>query len=354
MPERLYTIGHSTHPVDRFVELLSMHSVNAVCDVRSNPYSKHNPQFNRGALKGTLDQTGIKYVFLGDHLGARSKHPSHYANGKVQYSMIAATPEFGEGLERIRKGMENYRIAIMCAEKDPLMCHRTILVCRHLRNGDIDIQHILEDGSLESNDDMERRLMRLLKIPEQDLFTTREDLLEQAYDLQGERIAYTISQEESSNIVGEAPKPAPIRIYTIGFTKKSAETFFTKLCKAGVKRVIDARLNNVSQLAGFAKKDDLRFFLRTICNIEYLHILDLAPTQEMLDTYKKRKGDWSAYEQQFNDLISSRKIEETLSRELLDGACLLCSEDEPQHCHRRLVAEYLRSKWNDVEIVHIT
>lgn len=353
MPKRLFTIGHSTHHIEQFIQLLTMHSVDVVCDVRSNPHSKFNPQFSQEMLKASLKLAGIKYVFLGSQLGARSKYPSHYLNGVVQYSKIAATPEFNEGLDRIRKGLDEYRVAIMCAEKDPLMCHRSILVSRHLRNSDIDIQHILADGTLETNDDLERRLKSLLNIPEQDLFMSQEELIERAYDLQGEKIAYTVEQEDEPSSKIEAPKPTRIRIFTIGFTKKSAESFFTTLRKAGVKRLIDIRLNNVSQLAGFTKKEDLQFFLRELCNIEYLHRVDLAPTQEILDTYKKHKGDWLVYEQQFNELISARKIEVSLSRELLDGACLLCSEAEPQNCHRRLVAEYLQAKWNNVEIMHL-
>jgi uncharacterized protein (DUF488 family) len=144
-----------------------------------------------------------------------------------------------------------------------------------------------------------------------------------------------------------------MKIFTIGFTKKSAETFFGKLKKAGVKRLVDIRLNNVSQLAGFTKRDDLRFFARAICGIEYVHELELAPTQEILDAYKKEKGDWRVWEREFGKLIRKRRIEETVPRELLDGACLLCSEEKPEHCHRRLVAEYLREKWGNVEIVHI-
>jgi uncharacterized protein (DUF488 family) len=144
-----------------------------------------------------------------------------------------------------------------------------------------------------------------------------------------------------------------MKIFTIGFTKKSAETFFTRLTSSGVKRLIDTRLNNVSQLAGFTKKEDLRFFTRAICNIEYMHLPELAPTADILDAYKKTKhGDWALYECKFLALMQSRKIENT-PRELIDGGCLLCSEEKPQHCHRRLVAEYLRDAWGDVEIEHI-
>jgi uncharacterized protein (DUF488 family) len=144
-----------------------------------------------------------------------------------------------------------------------------------------------------------------------------------------------------------------IRIHTIGFTKKSARTFFSTLHNAGVARVLDVRLNNVSQLAGFAKKDDLEYFLQAIAGIGYDHDLELAPTQEMLTAYKKAKGDWAVYERQFLDLIRTRRIEDTADPHRLDGSCLLCSEDKPHHCHRRLVAEYLAEKWRNVEIIHL-
>jgi uncharacterized protein (DUF488 family) len=144
-----------------------------------------------------------------------------------------------------------------------------------------------------------------------------------------------------------------MRVFTIGFTKKSARTFFTRLRESGAQRVVDVRLNNVSQLAGFAKKDDLGFFLREICQMGYVHLPILAPTAEMLDIYKKKKGEWSAYERDFLDLMRSREIENNISREQIADGCLLCSEEKPHHCHRRLVAEYLRDKWTDLEIVHI-
>lgn len=144
-----------------------------------------------------------------------------------------------------------------------------------------------------------------------------------------------------------------MKLFTIGFTKKSAQVFFGKLRASGARRVVDVRLNNVSQLAGFTKRNDLEFFLREICGMDYLHLPELAPTQEMLDRYKKRKGDWSIYEREFLDLMRERRIEETIPEEVLADGCLLCSEEKPHHCHRRLVAEYLKDHRGGIEIVHL-
>lgn len=144
-----------------------------------------------------------------------------------------------------------------------------------------------------------------------------------------------------------------MKVYTIGFTRTTAESFFTRLQKAGVKKLLDVRLNNVSQLAGFAKKNDLRYFLKAICGIDYAHRPDLAPTQELLDAYKKKGGEWADYERRFLELMASRRIEETVVRDALNEACLLCSEDKPTRCHRRLVVEYLRDKWGGLEILHL-
>jgi uncharacterized protein (DUF488 family) len=145
-----------------------------------------------------------------------------------------------------------------------------------------------------------------------------------------------------------------VEVYTVGFTKTKAAEFFGKLKQAGVRRLVDVRLNNVSQLAGFAKRDDLEYFLGEICGIEYVHEPLLAPTQEMLDAYKKAKGSWSDYERRFLDLMAERRIEDRLDPALLSGpTVLLCSEPTAEHCHRRLVLEYLREKWGAVEGVHL-
>ena len=145
-----------------------------------------------------------------------------------------------------------------------------------------------------------------------------------------------------------------MEIYTIGFGQKTAAEFFGSLRRHGIKRLIDVRLNNVSQLAGFTKRDDLSYFLKELCGADYFHERLLAPTQDLLDAYKKHKGSWEDYERKFLSLMNERRVEERLAKELFrEPAVLLCSEPTPTHCHRRLVAEYLRDNWSSVSIVHL-
>jgi uncharacterized protein (DUF488 family) len=153
-------------------------------------------------------------------------------------------------------------------------------------------------------------------------------------------------QDATMEVVG-------MKLFTIGFTKKTAEQFFSTLSSANVKTLIDVRLNNVSQLAGFSKRKDLQYFLRVICGVEYLHLPELAPTPEILDEYRNRSHDWRDYEAQFLSLLRKRKVAQTLDRKVFDRACLLCSEDKPSQCHRRLVAEHLQKKWAGIEITHL-
>ena len=190
MRQTVFTIGHSTHPQERLIGLLTQHGITALCDVRSKPYSRMNPQFNREELKDALKVTGIAYVFLGKELGARSEDPSCYEEGKVQYDRLAHTELFQQGLQRVQEGMKRYRIALMCAEKEPLECHRTILVARYLAALDLDVQHIHANGKLESHAEALRRLSRLVGLPEEDMFRSPEDIQADAYRRQENRIAY--------------------------------------------------------------------------------------------------------------------------------------------------------------------
>ncbi len=197
--KELFTIGHSVHTMDKFIELLKKHHINALCDVRSSPYSRFTPQFNRESLKEEISKHRIHYIYLGAELGPRSSDTSCYENGKVIYKRLAEKEIFQQGLGRLRKGIETYRIALMCAEKDPLTCHRMLLVCRNLREHNMIIRHILEDGSLEDNRDTEKRLMKMLKIDPADLFSTEEEQIQRAYDLQADKVAYTLEEKQETS-----------------------------------------------------------------------------------------------------------------------------------------------------------
>lgn len=201
--QRVFTIGHSNLEFAKFVALLAQHSVQAVADVRSSPYSQYNPGFNREALQRGLREQDISYVFLGAELGARRAEPECYVNGRADYSLIARTPAFKHGLDRVIQGAAKMRVAMMCAEKDPLDCHRCILVSPRLRERGLEVQHILSDGSLESQEQAESRLAQLFDLPERELFRSPREILAEAYRLQGERIAY---QEDAPALREEPPK----------------------------------------------------------------------------------------------------------------------------------------------------
>jgi len=190
----IYTIGHSNGTVDRLLSLLRQHSITAVADVRSQPYSRFNPQFNREELAGALKKAGLEYVFLGQELGARSSDPACYRNGRAQYSLMAKTPLFARGIDRLLAGAENSRLAIMCAEKEPVECHRTILISRHLHERNIAVRHILEDGSVEEHEALQLRLLALHGMQENHLFHSREELIAMAYEKQAEEVQYSATE----------------------------------------------------------------------------------------------------------------------------------------------------------------
>ena len=184
----IYTVGHSNHPIERFIGLLQLHGITALADVRSTPYSRFNPQFRREKLQAALAVEGIHYVFLGAELGARSEDPAVYgADGRVSYALLAKTDLFRRGIARLKTGMAEHRISLMCAEREPLECHRTILVSRELAREGVAVTHILADGALESHEQAMQRLVASLKLPEADLFG---DPVERALDVQGSKMGY--------------------------------------------------------------------------------------------------------------------------------------------------------------------
>jgi len=196
LKRRVFTIGHSNHEFAKLLRLLRQHGVTAVADVRSAPYSRRYPQFSREPLEKALAEAGITYVFLGKELGARSDDPRCYENGSVKYDRLARTELFRSGLDRVERGIATHTISLLCAEKEPLDCHRTILVSRHLEARGVTVVHILEDGRLEPHAQTVARLLASLHESDADLFRSREQILSEAYEKWGDRIAYTRTEVE--------------------------------------------------------------------------------------------------------------------------------------------------------------
>jgi len=188
----LYTIGHSNHTIKHFIALLRRSKINMVVDVRSVPYSRYCPQFDKNDISAALQAVNIQYMFLGRELGARPDDPACHKDGRVDFKCVARSKEFRDGLQRLLSDIGKYYVVLMCTEKEPLECHRTILICRNLKEHNLCIKHILEDGRVEDHHDTERRLVKMLKI-EQTLFEPEQmqsDLIEQAYDQQSQNISY--------------------------------------------------------------------------------------------------------------------------------------------------------------------
>lgn len=193
----LFTIGHSNRTREQFGALLEQNQIAALADVRSQPWSRRYPHFSRSALASTLKQTAVEYLFLGEELGARRNEPECYDNGRARYDWIARTRLFRQGLDRVRQIMATHRVALMCAERDPLTCHRAILVCRHLRE-EADIVHIIDDGVQESHAALELRILSSVGLPERDLFHSADELLADGYDRQASRIEYCRKPDDES------------------------------------------------------------------------------------------------------------------------------------------------------------
>lgn len=202
--QRVFTVGHSNHPISKFLELLRQHAVTTIADVRSAPYSQFAPQFNKDPLRKTLKSEGIKYAFLGRELGARSTDPACYENGRVRYDRVAQTDLFQVGIDRLVSGSASESIAVLCTEKDPLDCHRTLLVARALVGRNIAVDHILADGSVESHKDSMLRLLEKTGQTQPDFFTTIDERIDTALREQGERIAY-VDKELARASEGTAP-----------------------------------------------------------------------------------------------------------------------------------------------------
>ncbi len=201
---QIFTIGYASHTLESFCAVLKRHAITAVADVRSNPHSRFKPEFNRTNLTAALRKIGIAYVFLGDQCGARPSMPTCYIDGTISFDILAGSPAFQRGIERLHRGLSQFRLTLMCAEKDPIMCHRMVLVSRHLaRSSQLDIYHILSDGTREEHRQAEARLLKLYDLASEELpglGRSYEERLDEAYKRQGERIAHHAEEDGDQTI----------------------------------------------------------------------------------------------------------------------------------------------------------
>ena len=200
MAGEVFTLGHSTHAIAKFVDLLKRHRIEAIADVRSRPFSRMNPQFNRDALKRALRAERIRYAFVGEELGAHPSDPGCYVGGRARYDLIARTDLFRRGIERVLTGASKYRVALVCAEKDPMTCHRTMLVCRELIGHGLDARHILASGEIESQEDGLRRVASEIGVSLTDLFRKPEDILAEVYARRINEIEYVEVAPENESV----------------------------------------------------------------------------------------------------------------------------------------------------------
>ena len=326
----IYTIGHSNAPAERVVALLHEQQIDVLVDVRSVPASRYAPQFNRRAFVRTLAEAGMRYTYMGEWLGGRPRDPTCYKDGIlprghadylniVDYAKVATRPWYQRAVRDLMHMARERRTAIMCSEEDPRRCHRLHLIARTLTASGIAVYHIRHRGPLEVG------------------------LFDVAYLYEGMDISLP------------DPGAMPMQLYTVGVTKKSAEQFFWLLKKNDVRRLIDIRLRPTGRLTGFTKRDDLAYYLPNLIDCEYHHMPSLAPTKEILSTYRKDR-DWAGYVRQFEALMDQRNVPFALDRAFYEekACCLLCSEATPEQCHRRLVAERIARSWADTEVIHLS
>ena len=206
MSNTIFSIGHSTLSFDLFLKSLKRQSITLVCDVRSQPYSRVNPPFNRELIQPHLKEHSVGYLFLGNELGARSNDSSMYENGKVSYDKLANSAFFQRGLQKLQDLSRNNCVALMCAEREPLACHRTILISRHLRCRGLKVAHILGVGTLETHEETMNRLLLTMGVQENNMFKSYEEILTEAYSIQGKKIAYDPEKRTNQQSVGKSEK----------------------------------------------------------------------------------------------------------------------------------------------------
>lgn len=320
MPNHIFTIGHSNHTWETFSQLLTSNDVELLVDVRSNPVSRFAPFANYRTLPNLLESASIDYEFMGGSLGGKPSDKAMYdSKGKPDYHKIRSLDEFQDAINQLAGMASRRRTAILCSEEDPSRCHRLLLLEPSLVENGCEQLHIRGSGEIQS---------------------TGQLSLGKSYERQ---LQGTLGIWDSD-----------VKIYTIGFTGKTAAEFFELLNSTDARHLVDTRLNNTSQLAGFTKKRDLEYFTSELTDMSYTEMLMLAPESDMFKQYRN-EGNWELYESQYIQLLDKRGVINDLDLGFFgEGVVLLCSERTPDNCHRRLAAEYIKANaLSEADILHL-
>ena len=314
MTNQIFTIGHSNHTWETFSPLLLANEIELLVDVRSNPVSRFAPFANHRTLPGLLESIGVDYEFMGGTLGGKPADKSMYdLRGKPDYRRMRASDVFQDAIQQLAGMASRRQTVILCSEEDPSQCHRLLLMGMPLEELGCSLRHVRGDGQVQTTEQLPK----------------------------GTR--YKKERQYPLLIDGEQSGPKDTNIYTIGFTGKTAEEFFDLLNSTDAKYLVDTRLNNTTQLAGFTKRRDLSYFTEQLTDMSYMEMPILAPEKEMFTEYRKG-GDWEHYESLYIRLLGERGVTDSIDHKIFEsGVVLLCSERTPEKCHRRLAAEYLQS-----------
>lgn len=349
------TIGYGNVGLQSFVQELKNLRVNCIVDVRTVPYSKYNLSFNKEELRARLSEDNISYFWLGNKLGGRyDKISLCNGAGIVDYEKVANSEKFKEGINELLKLIKRYNICVMCSEKDPLKCHRFLLISRYLK--EYNIYHVMPDFSLVKNSSLEERLFKIygnlnqLSIFEED---NQESFENKVYRVQSEKTAYVSKKvkELLENGITE-DMPEKVKLFTIGCENKTAEEFFTLLRDYKVKRLIDVRMCNLDLFPAFASYPDIAYYCR-INQIEYERKKKLVPSPEDMKLLQEGKISFAAFSRNYLSMLEERKILTELMSEELSGTCFLGYEKDAKKSYRSLVPKALRKNLDNVTVRHL-
>ena len=345
------TIGYGNMNIRNFIATIKALRINCIIDVRTRPYSKYNVSFNKEELRDRLNDEGISYFWLGNKLGGRyDKIKFCDELGRVDYEKVATSEKFIEGIKELEDYIAKYNVCVMCSEMDPMKCHRFLLISRALKK--YNIYHILNDGNLVKNSDMEKMLFDMYGCYTQlSFFDDFDNIESRAYREHGLKTAYvSIKVKDLLSQGATEDLPDTIKVYCIGSEEKTAEQFFELLKENKVKRIVDVRDYRELESVSFANAKDISYYLKLNC-ISYERLPQLIPTSELLSC-KDNNSKAEFFRKYTKYILENNGILSLLTDEL-DGTCFLGTDGDYKNCHRKIIIKELKRKESSIRVRHL-